>query len=104
MEFPSSVYSMHPFDKITKDGKTIGLSTWVGYSSNERKFLTLAIVDNEFAEPGTEVTFVWGEEDGGSRKPTVERHKQVELRAMVAAAPYAEVARTLYADSWRSKG
>jgi vanillate/3-O-methylgallate O-demethylase len=31
MEFPSSVYSMHPFDKVTKDGKTIGLSTWVGF-------------------------------------------------------------------------
>jgi len=103
MEFPSAVYSMHPFDKVSKDGKTIGVSTWVGYSSNERKFLTLAIIDKEFAEPGTEVTFTWGEEDGGSRKPTVERHKQVELRAMVAAAPYAEVARTAYADSWRSK-
>ena len=102
MEFPSAVYSMHPFDKVLKDGKVIGVSTWIGYSSNEGKMLTLAILDNEFAEPGTEVTFVWGEEDGGSRKPTVERHKQVELRAMVAPAPYAEVARTLYADSWRT--
>ena len=103
MEFPSAVYSMHPFDKVTKDGKTIGVSTWIGYSSNEGKMLTLAILDNEFAEPGTEVTFVWGEENGGSRKPTVEPHSQVELRAMVAPAPYAEVARTLYADSWRTK-
>jgi glycine cleavage system aminomethyltransferase T len=103
MEFPSSVYSMHPFDKVLVNGKKVGVSTWIGYSSNERKFLTLAILDNEFAEPGTEVTFVWGEEDGGSRKPTVEPHKQVEIRAMVAPAPYAEVARTLYADSWRTK-
>ena len=103
MEYPSAVYSMHPFDNVLKDGKQIGVSTWIGYSSNERKFLTLAILDNEFAEPGTEVTFVWGEENGGSKKPTVEPHKQVELRAMVAAAPYAEVARTLYADSWRTK-
>ncbi len=46
---------------------------------------------------------MWGEEDGGSTKPTVEKHKQVEIRAMVAPAPYAEVARTLYADSWRTK-
>ena len=28
--------------------------------------LTLAVLDEEHAEPGTEVTFVWGEEDGGT--------------------------------------
>ena len=27
--------------------------------------LSLAVVDNEVAEPGTEVTLVWGEEGGG---------------------------------------
>jgi len=103
LEYPSAVYSMHPFDRVMKDGKMIGVSTWVGYSSNERKMLTLAILDEEYAEPGTEVTFVWGEENGGSKKVTVEPHKQVEIRAMVAAAPYAEVARTSYADSWRTR-
>lgn len=105
IEFPSAVYSMHPFDKVTCNGKTVGVSTWVGYSSNERKMLTLAIVDEEFAEPGTEVIFVWGEENGGSRKPTVERHKQMEIRAIVSPAPYAEVARKSYADvkGWREQ-
>ena len=34
-EFPSSVYSTLPYDKVMKDGKTIGVSTWCGYSSNE---------------------------------------------------------------------
>ena len=29
------------------------------------RVLTLAVLDAEYAEPGTEVTFVWGEEDGG---------------------------------------
>ena len=42
--------------------------------------LTLAVLDEEHAEPGTEVTFVWGEENGGTRKPTVEPHVQVEIR------------------------
>ena len=58
--------------------------------------LTLAVLDAEHAEPGTEVTFVWGEEDGGSTKPTVERHVQTEIQAVVSPVPYAEVARTSY--------
>ena len=103
MEFPSAVYSMHPFDKVMVKDKIVGVSTWVGYSSNERKMLTLAVLDEEFAEPGTEVTFIWGEENGGSTKPTVERHKQVEINAVVSPVPYAEVARKSYAGgSWRS--
>ena len=96
MEFPSAVYSMHPYDKVTAGGKTVGLSTWVGYSSNERRMLTLAILDAKYAEPGTEVTFVWGEEKGGTSKPTVEPHKQTEIRAIVSPVPYAEVARKKY--------
>ena len=105
MDFPSAVYSMHPFDKVSVDGKTVGVSTWVGYSSNEHRMLTLAVLDEEYAEPGTEVTFTWGEEGGGSRKLTVESHTQFEIRAVVSPVPYAEVARKSYSgvDDWRSK-
>src|SRR5678815_5639295 len=95
-EFPSAVYAMHPFDTVKCDGKEIGVSTWIGYSSNEGKMLSLAMINTEHSEPGTEVTFVWGEEGGGSTKPTVERHKQLEIRATVAPVPYAEPARTGY--------
>ncbi len=58
--------------------------------------ISLGIVENEYAEPGTQVTVVWGEENRGSSKPTVERHQQTEIRATVAAVPYAEVARVAY--------
>ena len=34
------------------------------------------------------MTFVWGEEDGGSSKPTVEPHVQTEIRAVVSPVPY----------------
>ena len=103
MEWPSAVYSMHPFDKVVVDGDTIGLSTWIGYSANEGKMLTLAVLDAEHAEPGTEVIFVWGEQDGGSAKPTVERHMQTYMRATVSPVPYAEVARKAYAPGgWRA--
>lgn len=95
-DFPSSVYSTLPYDKVLRDGKMVGISTWCGYSANEGRMLTLAIVDNEDSEPGTEVTFVWGEERGGSSKPTVERHVQTQMRAVVSPVPYSEVARVSY--------
>ncbi|MBB5698019.1 syringate O-demethylase [Sphingomonas yantingensis] len=103
MEFPSAVYSMHPYDAVLKDGRTIGVSTWIGYSANEGTMLTLAMVEADFAEPGTEVTLLWGEPDGGTRKPTVERHVQTEIKAIVSSVPYSEVARDSYAEGWRTK-
>lgn len=96
IDFPSAVYSTLPYDKVLKGGKTVGISTWCGYSSNERSMLSLAIIDSEHSEPGTEVTLVWGEEGGGSPKPTVERHVQTKFRAIVGPVPYSEVARVVY--------
>ena len=103
MEFPSAVYAMHPYDSVLVDGKIVGVSTWIGYSANEGKMLTLAMLDADFAEPGTQVTLLWGEPNGGTRKPTVERHVQTEIKATVAPTPYSEVARDAYADSWRTR-
>jgi syringate O-demethylase len=103
IEFPSAVYSMHPFDRVLANGKTVGLSTWVGYSSNEARMLTLAMVDEAHSTPGTEVVLVWGEPNGGSAKPGVERHIQVEIPALVCPVPYGEVARESYAPAgWRN--
>src|SRR4029077_13449314 len=59
IDWPSAVYSMHPFDRVTVDGETAGLSTWIGYSANEGRMLTLAILDADHATPGTEVRLVW---------------------------------------------
>lgn len=96
IDLPLANYSTLPYDKIVKDGKTIGLSTYTGYSTNEGTILSLSMIDVAYAEPGTEVTVVWGEPDGGSTKPTVESHKQTEIRATVGPVPYAAVARTEY--------
>jgi syringate O-demethylase len=74
----------------------VGISTWVGYSSNEGKFLTLAMLDKEQAGIGGEVTFVWGEQPGTGSKVTVEPHVQTEIRAIVSPVPYSEVAREAY--------
>ena len=102
IDFPLSNYSTWPNDKVLLEGEQVGVSTFSGYSYNERSFLSLAMVDPEI-EIGTEVTLVWGEEGGGSSKPVVERHVQTELRAIVSPCPYGEVARSSYHEGWRTK-
>jgi glycine cleavage system aminomethyltransferase T len=96
IDFPSAVYATWPYDRVVKNGRTIGVSTWIGYSSNEGKMLTLAILNNEDAQTGNDVTLVWGEQPGTGSKPTVEPHIQTELRARVAPVPYSQVAREAY--------
>ena len=96
IDMPLANYATLPYDKVMKDGKIVGVSTYTGYTYNERAMVSLAMVDIAQSEPGTQVTLVWGEENRGSSKPTVERHKQAQIRATVAPAPIAEVARTAY--------
>jgi glycine cleavage system aminomethyltransferase T len=103
IEWPNAVYAMHQYDNVTVDGESVGVSTWVCYSANEGKLLTLAILDAEHAEPGTDVTLVWGEEGGGTAKPTVERHVQTEIRGVVAPVPIVGAVRSSYAPGgWRA--
>ena len=73
-----------------------------GYSYNERSMLSLGVVDPD-VEIGTEIKIVWGEAGGGSQKATVERHKQIEVRAVVSPVPYSKVARETYAKGWRTE-
>ena len=92
MEAPGSQYSSLPFDKVLRDGKMIGLSTYNCYTSNVRHWFSLAMIDDAAAIDGTEVTVIWGEQDGGSHKPSVERHVQTEVRAVIhTARPVVEV-------------
>jgi syringate O-demethylase/vanillate/3-O-methylgallate O-demethylase len=83
MEVPNAYYSTLPFDKILAGDSVVGLSTYTVYTSNVRCWFSLAMVDEAVAD-GTEVTVVWGEEDGGSAKPNVERHVQTNIRATVS--------------------
>ena len=101
IDWPLSNYGSSSFDKIVHGGKVVGASMFAGYSYNERSMLSLGILDPD-VEIGTEVTLVWGEEGGGSEKTTVERHKQIEIRAVASPVPYAKVVRESYAEGWRT--
>ena len=83
MEVPNAYYSILPFDKVLLGDRMVGLSTYTVYTTNVRAWFSLAMLDEDVPD-GSEVTVVWGEEDGGSRKPIVERHVQTNIRATVS--------------------
>ncbi|HUG66031.1 MAG TPA: hypothetical protein VMK83_12510 [Gaiellaceae bacterium] len=102
INLPLSNYATWPHDKLVHDGDVVGVSTFSGYSYNERSMLSLGYVDVD-VPIGAELVMVWGEAGRGSAKPVVERHRQTEIRVVVSPCPYSEVARTQYAEGWRTK-
>jgi vanillate/3-O-methylgallate O-demethylase len=90
MDMPAAQYATLPFDKILKDGQLIGLSTYPVYSSNVRSWMSLCMVDEEHAVYGDEVSVLWGEPNGGTAKPVVERHVQTEIKATISPKPFSQ--------------
>jgi vanillate/3-O-methylgallate O-demethylase len=101
-DLPIANYASSSYDAVTMNGKVVGLSMFTGYSHNERCGLSLGVVD-ENINVGDVLTLVWGEENGGTAKPTVERHRQCDVRVKVAAVPYSRDAREGYHQGWRSR-
>ena len=102
IEMPLLNYASSMYDRIEMGGKTVGVSMFGGFSANERCILSLGIVDQNI-NIGDVLTLVWGEENGGTEKTTVERHKQTQIRVRVAPVPSAKEAREAYQDSWRTR-
>jgi len=101
-DLPLANYASSNYDKVVDaGGATVGVSMFTGYSYNEKAALSLATIDAEIPV-GTELRVVWGEPDGGTRKTTVEPHKQIEVRAVVSPVPYSRVARETYHQGWRT--
>jgi glycine cleavage system aminomethyltransferase T len=87
MDMPSANYATGPYDKVLIGDRLVGFSANVGYTVNIGGWSSLAMVDEAAAIDGTEVTLLWGEENGGSAKPSVERHVQTTLRATLSTRP-----------------
>ena len=90
-------YTQYQTEAVTADGKVIGINKGGSYIAPFRDFISLALVDPEFAEPGTEVTVQWGDSEK-FRRDDVEEHRIFTVRATVAEAPYNPYARTGYRD------
>jgi vanillate/3-O-methylgallate O-demethylase len=98
IDLPKARYATHHEDAVLRDGRPVGVSLDCGYLANERVMVSLAVLNGDSIEPGTEVTVVWGEQPV-SAKPAVEEHRQVEIRATVAPVPFVDFAR----ESYRSR-
>jgi vanillate/3-O-methylgallate O-demethylase len=96
MEMPSAYYATYPYDRVVVDGKDAGVSISPVFSANERAWISLAILEGTVAEPGSQVSVIWGEPNGGTAKPNVERHRQMEVRAEVHPWPIHEASRKFY--------
>lgn len=102
-DLPLANYASSNYDSvIDADGSIVGMSMFSGYSYNEKQALSLATIDPSIPI-GAEVKVVWGEENGGTEKTTVEPHRQIELRAIVSPIPYSRVARETYHEGWRTE-
>ena len=101
-DLPIANYASSSYDRVMQGNKVVGLSMFGGYSFNERCGLSLGVVDPG-VKMGEVLTLIWGEENGGTAKTTVERHRQMEVRVKVAPAPYARDAREAYHEGWRTR-
>ena len=101
-DFPNANYATSSYDRVMRGDKVVGLSMFTGYSDNEKVGLSLGVVDQDL-QVGDELVLVWGEEGGGTRKVTVERHQPMNVRVRVAPTPYARDAREGYAQGWRTR-
>ena len=102
IDLPLSNYASSSYDNVTMGGKTVGFSMFAGYTYNDRAMISLSVVDPNI-EIDDVLTLVWGEEDGGTKKTTVEPHKQIEIRVKVSPVPYSRDARESYAEGWRTR-
>lgn len=93
MEMPAAHYAAYPYDRVEVGGRQVGVSITPAYLPNARVWISLAILDPDVAETGSEVSVIWGEPDGGSRKLAVERHRQVPIRATVQPWPFHKASR-----------
>jgi glycine cleavage system aminomethyltransferase T len=86
VSLPNLTYGTFQNDAVVVGGETVGASTLALYSSNAEHVLSNAIVGLEHAEPGTEVTVLWGDPTlphGGNNGSELR-----EIRATVATSPY----------------
>ena len=84
IELPAAHYATLPYDQIMLDGEKFGMSIFAAYNASLGKMMSIGLIDEDDVEYGKEVTIIWGEENGGTDKPTVEPHVQTTIRAVMA--------------------
>ena len=82
-------------DRVELGSKLVGVSHTTCYIDPMNTAVSLATIDAELAEPGTQVTVVWGEHPGGDADPNGD-YGFVRVPARVGPAPIDDFARREY--------
>ena len=77
--------------RVEDDGTLVGKTEFTAYNDPYGTMLSLALVDEAHAKPGTEVTLVWGDHPGDDAEADF-----TTIRATVQPCPYNEYARAGY--------
>jgi hypothetical protein len=80
------VYTTFNVDKVMAGDTAVGRSEYTGYLSTKRKFVSIALIDEDAAVDGAELSVIWGNHDDSN--PILETHIQTEIRAIVDADAY----------------
>lgn len=81
--------------RVESGTRLAGLTFYCAYIHPQGSILGLALIDNQYAVPGTEVTVLWGENPPPGATPGTGTNCH-RIRAKVQPAPYNEFARTQY--------
>jgi len=73
----------------------VGMTFYSAFIDSLGTILSLALINNQQATPGTQVTVVWGEHPGSGTSPGADLGFK-RIRAIVQPAPYNQFARTQY--------
>lgn len=87
LDTPLARYARVQADAVHVGDRPVGISTLCGYTVNVQSWMSVAFIDEAAAQDGADVTILWGEENGGTAKQTVERHVQTTIRATVSTRP-----------------
>jgi len=87
LELPTGGYATSPSDLVQLQGQNVGVSFYPVYSEADRSCISLGAIRSDLAVEGQELNLIWGEPNGGSNKPAVERHSQKTVRVVVDPQP-----------------
>jgi vanillate/3-O-methylgallate O-demethylase len=86
LDTPIGRYARVQCDSVFSGDRMVGISTMCAYTVNSGGWFSVGFVDEADAVDGSEVSILWGEENGGTGKRNVERHTQTTIRATVRTA------------------
>ena len=103
IDIPNTNYASSNYDAVQRDGRTVGLSMFAGYSYNERSYLSLGVVDPD-VRGRRRADARLGR--GGRRhagRPRSSRTGRPRSGSRSSPVPYSRDARESYAEGWRTR-